>query len=361
MADLGWGAGGIQDAITSAGQLQQQQQSAALFSNVQADADLTVQQKQVALASSKIQLQQQQTQLAMLTGAAGAKMGASPADMLETIAHVDLASGDLNGARESLATADTLRKNQSDISARNLETQNKLWGDIGNMLGGVKDTQSFNQAKLLFATAHPDEAKDPNVQKLLQQNYSPELVQRLSTLAQTQLQKAQTDQANARATAATQETKTNELRDKLIQAQTTEAEARTKRLEKVGGQNLAPKPADVQAITDQMAQDYGDLADADQTQDFRERAQGAAQRLVELQKEGIPKAQAAKQAYAEAKQAGDFGGLKKRSAIGAPSSAANPRPVPTDGKLQDNQYYRNAKGQVGLYHAETNTFTPVGQ
>jgi hypothetical protein len=225
---------------------------------------------------------------------------------------------------------------------------------MADFLDGIHDEASWHSALQNFVMTHPDEAKDPHVSAILKAPYSEQLVTELHNGVQTALQKAETSAAQARERAT-------QAGLKLTDARTAQAEtaarlnaAREDHLRKAGGANLTPKANDVQMITDQMAVQYGDPADAAQTSRFRTLAQPVAERALEILRSnpGIPRDQAFRQAFSEAKEDGQFGGLRQNKPRTG-GAAANPMPLPMKsgkvdiGSMKDNLWY-NVRGQPML-------------
>lgn len=345
MAELGWGAGGIQEAIVSRGQLQEQQEQAELFPGALEEQRLTIQQKTIANASSKIALEQQTKELALLDSAikGGKFAGAGPADELMTLAQIDLSAGNLTDASTNISKADSVLKNAADIATKNTELQNKLWGDVSNVVANVHNEADWQRAKQIITLSHPELLTDPanrdGYQQILSAPYSPQLVDMLTGLAQNRLQAAEAKRADAATRKDEADANLVPLRAKLLEAQAKAAEALANRRYSAGAGWMNPKAADVKVITDLMKSDFDDPADLDQSADFDNMAQGVAERMLSLEHSGIPRSQASRQAYAEAKNDGVFGGLKTRGPIGKPSTKVQPLPMPADNKFQANQWY----------------------
>lgn len=360
MADIGGFAGGIQSAVETLSGLQQYQQSKQLFPYQLQDAMLTPQMKQVQLQSAQMQLKNQQQEMMMLgqlaaTGKLGP--GQSPAEQLSAMAQVKIAGGDVNGAREMLSTASTITANQSLNAEREFKIQSETWGTIGSLLQNVHDDRSFAIAKIQFSNEHPEMMKDPRVQKFMEAPYSPENVQKAIDGAQTILQAAQTKAAEGRSQVdgvlvALDKAKTEESKVTTQLKQT-----QIENLKKAGGKNLVPKASDFNYIMDLVKQDLGNPdVDEQLTSDIRARSVRAVERMKQLQSTGVPLSAASRQAFAEAKAAGDFGGLPQRGKLGRPNSLDRPLALPkTAADVQDNQWYL-IDGQSKLYIADKKAF-----
>src|SRR6185437_3840477 len=313
--------------------------------------------KQVALQTSQLELQRQQKQMTLLSQAVdNGKIGSgqTTADQMDLMAQIALDSDKPEEARQYSQTASTIRTGQAYIATQQAEQQRKSLTDMADFLDGIHDEASWHTALQNFVMTHPDEAKDPHVSAILHAPYSEQLIQELHNGVQTSLQKAETAAAQARE-------KATQAGLKLTDARTVQAEtaarlnsAREEHLRKAGGVNLTPKAADVQMITDQMAVQYGDPADLAQTSRFRSLAQPVAERALEILRSnpGIPRDQAFRQAFSEAKEDGQFGGLRQVAPRGG-SAASKPLALPMKGgkvdigSMKDNLWY-NVQGKPML-------------
>jgi hypothetical protein len=91
-------------------------------------------------------------------------------------------------------------------------------------------------------------------------------------------------------------------------------------------------------------------------------ARPVAERMMDIMKsQGLPQSQAAMKAYQEAKDAGDFGGIRPRVAMGG--SAQKPLDLPpSKDKLKPNMYYKGQGKHAGTTFLWTGAaFVPVGQ
>lgn len=366
MAELGWGAGGIQAAIEAKGQLQQQQQSADLFALVKEDDQNKVQEGQLKIQQARLDLERQQKMMTALaaTGTNGQQGGVDQmAGQLLSYATA-VAPFAPEEAKEYSTAASGLLKNQSEIADKALAHQTKVSDDYAKYLGSAKSKEEFDQGKMMFLMEHGQDqalAKDPGFQQLLQQPYSPKLVAAIHAGSQTALQQAQQKASEARTKASQGELavqKSEIARNEAIAAFDNQLVANRK---KVGAGNLAPKASDVKLITDQMKTAYGDPTDDSQSADFNTRALRAAEDMKARVARGEPLSSAAKAAFEYRRRQGDFAGLATRGKIGKPSDWTAPKDLPVSAdKLQDNQIY-SVKGVPKIYDKTTRRLYTVDE
>jgi hypothetical protein len=366
MSDLYGFASGLQAA--QQGQMQKQE-----FAQQMAEGGLKLQQEQVNLDTSKLALQSQQSMMKRM--ASMGTMGADdPTGITDTVAsqmdqmtQLALASGRPEEAKEYAKTASTLRTNQAKITEEQRKISNQKLKDVSDLLGNVTDANSWRSAVNTFQMLHPDEAKDPQVQRILSMSYSPDMIRSISSAIQSQKDKAEIAAAQARAQAESAAAQEHTARLPLIEAQTREADLRGDKLTKEGAITKAPTSSEIKSISDLVQEKYN-LDTPDELARARNVSRIVAERMKSLRANNPAMTQvaAAKQAFQEADRRGDFGGLSSVAKTPG-ASPAKPLPMPSkDGRLspsalKPNQYYKG----IGKYSDKTylwtgEAFIPVG-
>jgi hypothetical protein len=314
--------------------------------------DLSNQEQAINVQKADMALQLQKRYLAALQGAKPGQGSGAPSDaigdhvsqlagQMDEYGQLALQAGMPEQAKEYLGTASTLRKNQASTQKLQDDEHEKNINLITSLLDNVHDQHSWQQANSMaeMETGHQSPFKNTP--------YSPELVENLKQSYQSHKDKMQAAAAQARTKASMAEVQERETRLGLIKAQTKVADDRAKKLEKEGGAGQLPKKDDVDAATELVMHDYGDLSPSD----AKMMARPVADRMMQLmQSGGLGRAEAAKKAYAEARQQGQFEGLS----ITKQESGTASRPIPfkagaTEKDLKVNKYYINASGQVGYW------------
>lgn len=304
----------------------------------------------VALQKAKLDLSAQEKMMSMLSkgfGAAGRNASGNSADgtadMMDTLAQYAASAGLPQEAKQYASTASTIRRNQAYISTQALNKQIKESDLFANLLDGVHDQQTWQQANALFTVQTGRQTPFARLP------YSPQLVQRLKEGAISAKDKATIAAAKMREKVGQEQIKEDEERIALMKSQKKLAEQRREQIIKVGGGKLPPA-ANVKLITDYMVRDFGKQVPMET---MRTLAGPVAERMQELLRTspGLKPAEAAERAYQEAKAEGDFGGL--RSIRQQQGTKENPISLPEDkAKWQANMYYKLPNGEIAWFNGK---------
>ena len=356
MTDYDFGMTGILSGIQARGELQRQQQSAIEFPTLLATGRVDLQQKQTTLQLSNLELKRQNTEMGLLQQAIQSGKLSGQQDLsgqLNTLAEIALGSDKPAEANSYARTAADLDRQQAYLTMTKMNQAMKTAQVFSGLLSSanVHDQQSYDKFRHDAAT-QAAMMGSPQILKALQvlpKAYDPRTVDNLRNGWQSALQNAQQKSTEARQKAAESEVEHYQFLDRQAAAETDYYEERAKTLAKSGAGNLAAKPADIKAISDLMAQEYGDPSDLQQTQRFNTRARPVAERAKELmaQDPALKPSQAYQRAFDEAKQNGWFGGLKMaKPRLGMSAEAPAPLPASKD-KAKDNTWY-NVNGNPML-------------
>lgn len=169
---------------------------------------------------------------------------------------------------EAMSRGVKLMENAQKIEEHDLNKQQAMWQTIGNLAPGVKDQQGWDHAKLLFMMQHPEMAQHPEVQKILQQPYSPELLDMLQRSSMTALQQVQSRKAEAETVRAEAGTRLDNARAATEPVRRAEMTERTKKLQREGEKG-SKKEQELADLRDQTVDDIDDLlAQIDATPDI---------------------------------------------------------------------------------------------
>ena len=305
-----------------------------------AEGSLTIQEKQLALKTGNLALQQQEALMrAMQARQSPTGQPASPTDTASAMAEQlfqlsqsEMEVGRFDSASKHARDASTILENNNKITAAQTKVQVQKYKDVSDLLGGATDSKGWDNARQLFQTLHPDEAKDPQVARVLQMPYSPQLVKALQDSIETQKDKAEITAAKARAVNSQAQAREADYRTKYVLPKQVEAtEARIDHLKKAGAGNLTPKPADINDIVKLAVERIPDAA-GDEVQKDRiynlSREVAATAKEYEIQ-DGLPRAQAQDKAFQEAWDRKHYAGMSLKGSNRIGTTADNPLPVPT--------------------------------
>ncbi len=301
------------------------------------EGSLSIQEKELAIQQTKktIAQQEQMIQLMRGIGAGGARtptdMAAAAADMSFAIGQAAIQSGRYEEGLTAVKDGSALLKNNAAIMLAGDKHQTRVLADVVDLASGVIDEASKNRALQMFPVLHPNEAKDPEVQKLLQnlqsKPYDKETWTRLRDAVTSQKDKVEMAARNAAALDSLAAAREHDVRVKdLIPAQTRAANARADAFVTVGAKALNPTPADIKAVMKLAEERFPDADPQDPT--FYSLARPVAERARELHvKDHLSPSAAQDKAFAEAMQKKHFDGLlpKGHAPIG---SFKNPMPTP---------------------------------
>ena len=275
------------------------------------------------------------------------------ASNLDLMANLAMQSGMPEKAKDFAVSASTLRHNSAMIAKDHTSQVISELNLVGSLMDNVHDEASWRQANSMY------EMQTGKKNPYSQLPYNPTVVEELRKGVMSAKDRALTDAAKAREKATEAVTAERQARVPLIRAQTELARERTVALQKAGAVTKIPKAGDVKAITDLMIKDFGA---AMLPEDARVLARPVAERMMDIIKnQNLPQSQAAMKAYQEAKDAGDFGGIRPR--VPTSGSAGKPLDLPASkDKLRTNMYYKG----TGKYARKTllwtgAAFVPVGK
>jgi hypothetical protein len=306
-----------------------------------AKGSIEIQQATMTLAMQQriMQAMQQQDQ-----GQAGPFAATTDlAGKMDVMANIAMESGQPDKAREYATAASTMRHQNAQIQNAQVSAAMKDASLVGSLMENVQDQASWQAANLMY------QAQTGRPSRWANMPYSPQLVQRIISMSQTIKDKALTAAAQARTQDSIAETAERQARVPLIEAQTRYYDDRDIALRRAGATGKIPKSGEIKAITDLMKQEY-DATD----EHLRVLARPVAERMVDLmQKQHLTQSEAAHRAYQEARDRGDFGGMR-RSRVIKGSGKDSAMALPISGgkidrtKLLDNMWYM-VQGQPKLY------------
>jgi hypothetical protein len=314
--------------------------------------NLSMQKEEIGVMSAMMTLSQQSQMLKTMQGGQGQPPSpetlAANMDRMSTAA----AGAGLFDKAEKFATAGSMiRKNQAEIDTQqaksNASDLTVLSSILNNPRMPVNDQESWQKANMAFQL----ETRKPSPFAKLP--YDPETVGRLQIEVQTAKDAALTNLRNSQAKAADAAEKEHEARLPLIKAQTIVAEQRAANLAKVGSNIKPPTSTQLRAVTDLLVGDFGAaLAPEDQ----RDLSRKPAERVAELMAvDKLPLSEAAAKAYQEAKERGDFGGIRPKTPMAG--TAQKPLEIPDDKtKLRPNMFYQGK----GKYQGQSLLWTGTG-
>jgi hypothetical protein len=304
-------------------QRQADDQSKGLFELRMAEGSIDLKTKQLTYDNAKLMQTRQEAAIKMMQSAQG-KPGAtgSSADnpvegitnTLFSLANIDIQSGLPEQGLDAIKSASSLQANHAKITHDTTMDQIRRFGFLSNSLTEVNDQTSWDQAKMIFQSNFPGQL-DPRIANM---PYSPQLIKQLSAGTQTALSKANESLSKARA----DEVKTNEklqaARIPLASAQTRLDNDRADAIEKNGGANSLPKPAQVSSVKDLITSKYPDITKGDLDTNALHVAR-EAKRLIDDQ--GVDPETAYRRAFLKADEGGRFAGLRPGRTRGGTSTS----------------------------------------
>jgi hypothetical protein len=254
------------------------------------------------------------------------------ANNLMQVANDDLAVGRFSEGSKNSKIASEILENNSKIAARQLTQQNKLFTSAIDVLGNAPDTAAgWDQAKMMFQTLHPEEAHNPEIQKILSIPWRPGLVGLVKNSVLDSKQKAETSAANARATASLASARHSDyLTDHVLPVQVRKSEAQIEALKKAGASHLAPTTTDIKQLVDLALPNFPGQVDTPEGKAMlydmsREPAQQA--RMYE-KVGGMSRVDAQNRAFKEAYDQGHYAGLPRTGVKDLGTSVDKPLPTP---------------------------------
>lgn len=335
---------------------------AGAFSKSQMDSQ-SIQLNNLVIGETKVKLQQEQIGLQMMQDQQKALKGivdgthgstGTTADTLDTIANVLMTTGKPEAGAKIAGQASTIRHNEQLTEA---SKQKVLMTDLktaSQIISSVPDSEEgWEQAKFLAKVEGLD--KDPQVAKLLEQNYvpaqggRPSLMKALKDSLMTETQKQNVLLARARTDKVYEDEKSAKIRDQYVKTRTEESKVRTDKLRKIGGSGAAPKPEVVRLAKNMVLEDYTTRNDREGAA-VNLYAEDIAQAATDIMsRSSLTREQAIRKAYNEYKS--NIAGLTSAHAV-AGSTKGNPAQVPkgvTDDNtakklLKKGAYYQFPKG-----------------
>lgn len=322
----------------------------------QAQLALSAQEKMIQLMEQSLGQSQQGPQgqaTAAMSPVAG-DQSAQLADSLDMMANLAMRSGNPAQSKDFAVAGSTLRKNAAEIQKSKTASMITELNLVGSLMDGVHDEASWKQANAMYQLQTGKPTPYANLP------YNPRVVDELRQGIMSAKDRALTAAAKAREKASEAVEKEREARVPLIRAQTALVQERTTALRKAGAVVKIPKAGDVKAITDLMTHEFGGSI---MPEDARVLARPVAERMLEIMKsQNLTQSQAAVKAYNEARDSGQFGGIRPRTLLPG-QVPAKPLDLPSDKtKLKPNMYYKgvgNWAGQTLLWTGAA--FVPVGK
>jgi hypothetical protein len=225
-SDLGWGAGGVSEAL----QLVQTLQSDKIANQ---EAQVKLEGSQLALANQK------KLQASLSSGQFSGLSSQDPEEQtkaMHDLANTYLANGMPEQAKQISDLANTTAKTKSEVTAQQATTALEYLGTAEKVFAGVTTPDEWHAAQqFMQSQLPPDALKNPTVKALLTAPFDPakvkimpEFLDRAKTRAQTALDKANTLKANA-------ETATQGVDQQVKEEQIRLDKVREEYLRKTGG------------------------------------------------------------------------------------------------------------------------------
>ncbi len=340
MADLG---GFVEGAIAG----QQYQQSQQLFGLTVAGKEqalqegaLTIKEKELAIKNSQMVLDQQAAIMKAIQGmGTGGRAANDPTAQTATMADIgflvgdaELKAGRFDAGMKHVSEASKMLKNNSDILTAADKRNNLMTNHALRIMASADESQKgWDQARQLFITEYPEEAKNPNIAKLIQMDYKPGLVGQVRKGLQTAKDQASIAASQARAVDSYAHAREADFMVKeVLPARIREMDALADARRKNGADHLTPKKADVNDIVSLAKPHFNDVDYTDPTvsallYNMSRQAAAAAKEYELVDK--IPRAKAQDKAFSEAVLRGDFVGLPAKNAPKL-GSVSDPLPKP---------------------------------
>lgn len=332
MSDLGFGAGGVSEAL----QLYQALQT----------GQISNEQKKVELESSKLQLDNMKKLQATLGGQAfqqafSGGSGGEQHKALTELAGVYLSNNMPQQAKSVMDMATSAATTQAYVTEQQALAAKKYVDMAEDLFSGVSSPAEWRQAQMFMQSQMPPEAmSNPTVKALLTAEYSPEKVKILPGFLDKLRTKAQTAADQARATAEDARMKAYRFEEDRDEAQAAEARARAEYLERQGGGGLVPTKPEIEAAANDLQAMYpepeaepvvqgGKITDSTAIRsNYKARVQARATEVAEAAKaytkEGMKPDAARKRAIQEAEARGDLSTLKPIGPQSKGASASTP-------------------------------------
>lgn len=226
MSDLGFGAGGVSEAL----QLVQALQTGKVEN----------QQRQIGLEKSQLELDNTKKLQAALAGGQFSGLSSSDPDeqtkSMHDLANTYLANNQPEAAKNISSMANDIAKTKVEVASKQASTALEYADTASKVFAGVTTAEEWHAAQTYMQSVLPPDAlKNPAVKGLLTSPFDPakvavlpEFLERVKARAQAALEAANTARANS-------ETRTQAFDQKLKEAETLDHEAHAKYLKKMGG------------------------------------------------------------------------------------------------------------------------------
>lgn len=341
MSDLGWGAGGVAEALQ-------------LVQNLQG-GQLDNQKKQVQLQMDQMQLENLKKLQSTLGGQAfGAAMnGQDPSAQskaLMNLAETYLSANMPQQAGSVVEMATSLSRSQSYAMEQQANAAKKYIDMAEDLFSGVTNAQQWAQAQqFLQSQLPPDAMQNPVVKGLLTGAYSPDKVAILPQFLDRLKARAQIALDQSKANTEEAQQKYYSFEDRRAAAQTDEFKARADYLRRNGAGGLVPNKEEITAAANDLQTLYpeeeaepvvqgGKITDSAAVRgNYKARVQASATQVAEAAqayvKQGMKPGDARKRAIQEADERGDLNSLKpsQGASRGTPGGASKDKTAETWG------------------------------
>lgn len=310
MADLG---GFVEGAI--AGQEYSQRQQ--MFPLKMQETQLDIKDKDLVVQRSKLLLDQQKKMMEVMNGI-NAKGSQDPTERLvqesgylQQVGHAQVAAGMYEEGGKTLERSTLMLQQHENIMKRTNDVQLQQLQHASELLGGAEDQKGADQAVMMFQSFYPEEAKNPNIQKIfeLMKHWTPELKKALQSGIQTAKDKALTEQSQAAKAAEEALTRERNYRvGVLMPLEAKDIKDRMNHRDKAGANDLNPSKDDIADATNRIQSDP-DLGGKIPKAAAATVAEKIAESTAQYRKQGLSRSAASDKAYKEAKERGDLRNL----------------------------------------------------
>ena len=339
---------------------QQGQQRQQMVNIATEEAPLRMQAMATANKLSTLALQRQQFfNTAMeqhLTRISGGAQGSDTlGTQLHSMAELALESGNPQMAAKYVNSLTSYERNKSTIADNMQKLAIAHAGMLDKLMQNVHDDTSWRAANMAYMMQTGQKSPFAHIPyEVAKQNG---LLDQIQAATMSAVKKAQINQYNARAKAESANTALAPLRQKLIEKQISETEARTAHLGKEGVTHSVKATNDnLKILTDLANKAYS--VDPTRQAALRAVIRPWAEKMIEIERQNpdMTPTQAAAKAFLEARQAHTFAGFRDYHAMPG-GSVQTAIPYKGDPKtLQDNTWYQTNQGpllfQKGKFYTE---------
>lgn len=204
-----------------------------------------------------------------------------------------------------------LAENAAKIQTEEATNSRKMWGTIGSLVNGLGENASpeqIDQATFLFQSMYPEQAKHPEVQKVLEKMHDPQTREMLKRASLTAVQQADEQLKQVDIKKADAEIQATKGRTAYEQQATRVQKERADALQKQGGVKV-----DAQSIKNASGMIEAEHPEAD-PKGYALQSNEIAERAAQLIRGGLTKDEAYQQAFGEIKESGKLDKLAPRPA-----------------------------------------------